>query len=75
MIFWERTSFVLISGRGVLPLSEPDFCEEESAIVNALGVSRAAAMVDADEHGLNSRERVIKVVAAEIRRGCWSGVA
>jgi hypothetical protein len=54
MIFWERTSFVLISGRGVLPLSEQDFCEEESAIVNALGVSRAATMIDADEHGLNS---------------------
>jgi hypothetical protein len=51
MIFWDRTSFVLISGLGALPLSEPDFCDEESAIVHALGLSRAAAE-DADVHCL-----------------------
>jgi hypothetical protein len=39
MIFWERTSFDLISGRGVLPLSEPDFWDDESAIEDARGVS------------------------------------
>ena len=58
MIFWERTSFVLISGRGVLPRSEPDLWEE-SAIMDALGVSRAAVMTDADEHCLISAERVV----------------
>jgi hypothetical protein len=75
IIFWDRTSFVLISGRGVLPRSEPDFRDDESAIVDALGVSRAAALVDADEHCLYSCKRVVMIVAADFRRGCCSGVA
>jgi hypothetical protein len=53
IIFWDRTSFVLISGLGVLPRSELDFWTEESAIVNALGDSRASAGAgDGDEHCL-----------------------
>lgn len=44
---------VLISGRGVFPLSEPDLWDEVSAIV-ALCLSRAADknVVDAVEHCL-----------------------
>lgn len=70
MIFWERTSFVLTSGRGVLPRSEPDLWDEESAIVHALGVSRTAASIGADEHCLERWRRVVKVLAADVRGGC-----
>ena len=47
MIFWDRTSFVLISGRLGLLFSEPNF-DGESAIVNARGVSRPGVVTDGE---------------------------